>query len=94
MIDLTRLFELTYNRQTLSVTPRKAGKDYVFIIRFASNTPPLVLARALGENRGHFWTSIPEGRQQEAERIGPLITQHYQQLQKLETQGAVQQAIF
>ena len=37
---------------------------------------PLVLTRATGQDSDRFWTSIPQGRQKEAEEIGPLIGEY------------------
>lgn len=38
---------------------------------------PLNITRATKENGKKFWTSIPEGRQDEAEIFGPLIEAFY-----------------
>lgn len=52
----------------------------VFVIKFQDGTAPLVVTRAHGEKKPVFWTSIPEGRQKEADLIGPLIADHYREL--------------
>lgn len=80
MIDLKTPFQLNFQGQQLEVEPQKAGGSLVFIVRFSKGTQPLVITRAHGEKRPVFWTSIPEGRQREAEQIGPHITEHYQAL--------------
>lgn len=38
---------------------------------------PLFITRATNDNGKRFWTSVPEGRQAEAEAIGPLIEAWY-----------------
>jgi hypothetical protein len=43
---------------------------------------PLFITRATHENGKKFWTSVPEGRQTEAEAIGPLIEAYYRSRQK------------
>lgn len=51
--------------------------DFVaFRVTFSSDREPIVVARAKGVNRPHFWTSIPEGRQKEAEGVGKLIEEY------------------
>ena len=78
-------FTLLYAGNKLSVKPVKAGGTYVFVIRFKDDAAqPLTITRASGMDKPKFWTSIPEGRQKEAEAIGPLVTQHYQRLQAAE----------
>ena len=47
-----------------------------FHIKFSSNRRPLTIARAKGMNAPFFWTSIPEGRQKEAEGVGKLIEEN------------------
>lgn len=42
-------------------------------IEFSSKRKPIVIARAMKHNGKFFWTSIPEGRQKEAEGVGKLI---------------------
>lgn len=79
MIDLKFPFTIRHSGKSLKVTPRKAGGATVILIQFPDATQPLLVTRASGEKRPAFWTSIPEGRQKEAEHIGPMITSHYQQ---------------
>lgn len=80
MIDLNTPFTIDQAGRTLKVTPRKAGGSTVFVIQFPDGNQPLAITKASGEKRPIFWTSIPEGRQKEAEQIGPMITAHYQGL--------------
>lgn len=89
MIDLSASFTIKQGLLDLVVEPRKVGKDWVYILRAKGQMSfvPLVITRATGEDRARFWTSIPEGRQAEADQVGPLITRHYEQLQKTENQS-------
>jgi hypothetical protein len=48
-------------------------KYVAFRVNFSSEREPIVVARAKGADRPYFWTSIPEGRQKEAEGVGKLI---------------------
>ena len=45
-------------------------------IHFSSRRKPLVIAKAKFLDSDARWTSIPEGRQKEAEGIGQLIEQY------------------
>jgi hypothetical protein len=47
-----------------------------FHVKFSSNRRPLTIARAKGMDAPFFWTSIPEGRQKEAEGVGKLIEEY------------------
>ncbi len=47
-----------------------------FKVEFSSSREPIVVARAKGMDKPFFWTSIPEGRQKEAEGIGKLIEEY------------------
>jgi hypothetical protein len=44
-----------------------------FHVKFSSDRRPITIARAKGMEAPFFWTSIPEGRQKEAEGVGKLI---------------------
>jgi hypothetical protein len=74
----TSSFELSYKDQTVIVRRHSVGGITVFRISFSDRRPPLVITRARHQNAFNFWTSIPEGRQTEAEEIGPLIAEFYE----------------
>lgn len=78
MIDQYSPFSIQVGQLSLHVRPRKVGGAMVFVVHFPDQRQPLALTKATGENRPVFWTSIPEGRQKEAEEIGPFITAYYQ----------------
>jgi len=48
----------------------------VFHIDFKGSRKPLVIAVGIGLRDQKFWTSIPQGRQEEAEKIGKLIAEY------------------
>jgi len=70
-------FSINYKKKAIEVIPKKIGRDWVYIVRFPDARPPLMVTRATKEKGGHFWTSVPEGRQEEAEIYGKLIEQYY-----------------
>jgi len=76
-MELSSPFQLQWRDKDLTVIPKKVGGDWVYIIRFPDGRPSLMLTLATQEKGGHFWTSVPEGRQKEAELIGPMIADHY-----------------
>jgi hypothetical protein len=45
----------------------------VYHVAFSSKRKPITIARAKFEDSKARWTSIPEGRQKEAEGVGQLI---------------------
>jgi hypothetical protein len=48
--------------------------DYIaFRVTFSSKREPIIVAKTSDIDGKPFWTSVPEGRQREAEAIGKLI---------------------
>ena len=76
-MELSKPFQIICRNKELAIVPKKVGGDWVYIVRFPNPTPILMLTNASKEKGGHFWTSVPEGRQSEAEQIGPMITEYY-----------------
>ena len=67
-------FEIVLSDITITVTSHFVASEEVFRIEFSDGRPPLVVHEALGGNRP-FWTSIPQGRQKEAEFFGARIAE-------------------
>ena len=76
-MEISTPFQIVLREKDLEILPKKVGGDWVYIVRFPDRTPILMVTQATKEKGGHFWTSVPEGRQEEAELIGPMITEHY-----------------
>ncbi len=70
-------FDIIVNDKTVRVAEHHIGKNQVFRVVFGNGKQPLVLTKTNSYEPGKFWTSIPEGRQKEAEEIGNLITEHF-----------------
>ena len=51
-------------------------KNVVYYVKFSSARKPITIARAKFVDSKVRWTSIPEGRQKEAEGVGELIDQY------------------
>lgn len=71
-------FTLESNGVTLKVERLNLPGQTTFRVVFSSPRKPLIISRATNANAVKFWTSIPEGRQQEAEGVGRLIEQYFQ----------------
>lgn len=56
------------------------GHTSVYRITFSDGRPPLVITRATGKEIGKHWTSIPEGRFDEAEELGLIIENYFKRL--------------
>ena len=66
-------FVINYNNEELKVQRQLIANQTVYIVFFTDGKKPLFLNRAMAPDNSLFWTSLPEGRQPEAEEIGPLI---------------------
>lgn len=69
-------FEITHNTTTLYVKQVDMQDRLAFQVRFSSDRKPLLLVRAKDFNGTMFWTSMPEGRQKEAEGVGAMIEEY------------------
>ena len=70
-------FELVLNGVKMNVQKLSLPGYTAFRVSFSSARQSLVVARATNSNAARFWTSIPEGRQKEAEGVGKLIEEYY-----------------
>lgn len=69
-------FTFESHKVTLSCQRLNLPGYVAFKIDFSSDREPIVVARAKGMDKPFFWTSIPEGRQKEAEGVGKLIEEY------------------
>ena len=70
-------FELDFEKGKIQVHRLLVGTQTIFRILFSDKRLLLVVTRATHANAYKFWTSIPEGRQKEAEEVGALISEHF-----------------
>ncbi|HMH34558.1 MAG TPA: hypothetical protein VK543_16080 [Puia sp.] len=75
-------FELQVNNVTIKVERLNLPGHVAFQVTFTSARLPIVIARAEDFNASRFWTSIPEGRQKEAEGVGILIEEYFKSQNK------------
>ena len=70
-------FELDFEEGKIHVHRHLVGTQTIFRVKFSDTRQPLVVTRATHANAYKFWTSIPEGRQKEAEEVGALISEYF-----------------
>lgn len=76
MFDDQQVFEIEVEGKAVRVSEHYIGERRVFHVDLPLRGKPLILTVTEGP-RGRFWTSIPEGRQADAERVGPLIAWYF-----------------
>ncbi len=80
MSDLfsNRVDTFTFESYGVELTCEKLNLPRVVAYRvvFSSKREPIVITSAKHADGAKFWTSIPEGRQKEAEGVGKLIDEY------------------
>lgn len=76
MRDIEPPFEIEYRDNLAIVTETALKSRRVFHVKFSGANPALTITVGIGSRDEKFWTSIPEGRQEEAEEIGRLIASY------------------
>jgi hypothetical protein len=69
-------FEVFLHEKAISVMEFHLNGQTLFQVKVPGE-PPLTIMRANHIEGYKFWTSVPEGRLRLAEKIGPLIEQHF-----------------
>lgn len=75
MDNQNEIFELEYKAIKIRVQEILISNQTVFRVAFSDSRKPLALVRTTNGS-SHFWTSVPEGRQREAEEIGDLVANY------------------
>lgn len=70
-------YTIDYDGYVLTVTELYLEKSRVFHVEFSNHLKPLNLVVVESTKRKRYWTSVPQGRQAEADEIGPLIGFYY-----------------
>ena len=76
MENSQEIFVLDFKEGRIRVQRHFVTSQTTYRIVFSDKRDPLVVTRALTDNASRWRTSIPEGRQREAEEIGPLIADY------------------
>ena len=82
MVSENETFDLAFGNAVMRVEEIKVPGQTFFIVNFSNEIPQLRLLRSIDINGSKFWTSIPEGRQNLAEQVGPLIENYYRSKNK------------
>jgi hypothetical protein len=69
-------FEIEYEGSSATVTEHELEDMRVFHILFMEKRKPLVITIAEAGGGKKWWTSVPQGRQKEAEEVGKLIADY------------------
>lgn len=76
MSEDSQAFMIEYEGRPVRVSEHNIGERRVFHVDLPLRGKALILTVSEGP-QGRFWTSIPEGRQAEAEKVGPLIAWYF-----------------
>jgi hypothetical protein len=70
-------FTIQYGETILRIHPIEELQDRIgFTVYFSSSRKPIRVIRAVNADGARFWTSLPQGRQSEAEGVGKLLEQY------------------
>ncbi|QXV66824.1 hypothetical protein INP83_06995 [Mucilaginibacter sp. 21P] len=76
MREIEPPFEIQFQGKTARVTEAEIKSRRIFHLQYDGHQKPLTITVAKDNKDVKFWTSIPEGRQEEAEQAGKLIAQY------------------
>jgi len=77
-----RIFDLELNGQTVCVSVHTIRSARVFHVLYPDKKAPLNLTIAENSEGEKFWTSVPEGRQEEAELAGKVIAAYIREYRR------------
>ena len=72
------VFELEYKDAKINVQRHLIAKQTIYRVLFSDKRNPLIITTAVTNKEDAWWTSLPEGRQQEAEELGAIIANYLQ----------------
>ena len=74
---LLQAFEIEHEGKPIGVAEHRLPSGRVFHIDFLEQSvKPLVITVAETDKGKKYWTSMPEGRQGEAEKVGKLVANY------------------
>ncbi len=76
MREIEPPFNIDYENTTARVTEAEIKNRRIFHIQFTGDKKPMAITVGRDNKDVKFWTSIPEGRQEEAEQVGKLIADY------------------
>ena len=73
----TEPFTIKYGETLLKIHPMEELQGRIgFTVYFSSKRKPIRVIRATDANGVRFWTSLPQGRQTEAEGVGKILEEY------------------
>lgn len=75
-------FRLNFSGIEIQVQRHSIAGSFVYHIVFSDKRPALVITRSKNDTTEKWWTSIPEGRQKEAEGVGKMIEEYFKQMEE------------
>lgn len=81
-MDDPKEFEVELNGQTVRVSDHTIRSARVFHIVYPGRKPDLNITIAENTEGVKFWTSLPEGRQEEAEFAGKIIASYIREYRR------------
>lgn len=81
-MDDPKKFEVELNGQIVQVSGRKIKSARVYHIVYPNSKQPLNITIAEDIDGVKFWTSLPEGRQEEAEFAGKIIAMYIREYRR------------
>lgn len=83
-IDYPKVFDVELGAEMVHVSVHKIRSAKVFHIVFDSQKADLNITIAMKDDGGKFWTSLPEGRQEEAELAGEAIGAYIREYRRMQ----------
>lgn len=77
-----KVFEVELNGQTVRVSDHTIKSARIFHLVYPDRHPALNITIAENKDGKKFWTSIPEGRQEEAELAGKVIATYIREYRR------------
>ncbi|MBS7565505.1 hypothetical protein KHS38_13920 [Mucilaginibacter sp. Bleaf8] len=77
-----KVFDVELNGQSVRVSEHTIKFARVFHLVYPGSPPPLNITIAENTDGVKFWTSIPEGRQEEAELAGKVIAAYIREYRR------------
>ena len=81
-MDEPKVFEVELNGLVVRVSDHTIKSARVFHITYPNRKPPLNITISENADGEKFWTSVPEGRQEEAEFAGKVIAAYIREYRR------------
>ena len=78
----SKMFEVELNGQIVHVSGHIIKSARVYHIVYPNSNPPINITIAEDADGVKFWTSLPEGRQEEAEFAGKIIATYIREYRR------------